>query len=450
MDHAVSPSYVASSGTVSSYYDLTAQSFERFDGGDNKTFFMGDGAGNDFEFTATAWIKPDALSGSGIIVRKDDGGSAPGWQLRLNGSEIQSHTRSGTSSVIGRNTSSGATAIGVWQKITMTYNGDETSSGHRHYVNGVRTDDSNQIIGGYSGMVDNTAQVRIGSGSGGGDIDACVSHVYVWKGTELTAEEELAEFERTAVKFGYLDGIDVNVDPANSFLTTNLVLASSYEYDAAADQSGNNYHGTNNGATHTVDSSGDFAFYDFNGTSNYIDYGDEADFSVGASPFTVSVWVRKEDVWNEAIIGKYGSQREWYLWANSGCSPRITIHDDTTGGSNTLIGTSSPGQDNWNNIVVTYDGSGGTTGDFKLYINGELDAWDSSTPSGTFTQFRDTTASLTVGNTDSGSLHWTGKIDDVRFYTGVEWTAEQVYTAYELSPHYEDENSSSSSSSSSS
>lgn len=74
----------------------------------------------------------------------------------------------------------------------------------------------------------------------------------------------------------------------------------------------------------------------------------------------------------------------------------------------------------WRHLAVVYDGAV-----HRLYVNGSLDSWTAETrPLG------GTAASLTVGNTSTGTAAMNGKLDNVMIWRGKALTAEQVAELY--------------------
>jgi hypothetical protein len=462
LDHVSAPPFNASSGTISSYYDLTS-SADYFDGTDKDVFTMVDG-GSDIPFSFTTWINMPSITSNKAVMSKynDQTGNAYEYVLNLLSSgdalRVIIRQESTTGNVLVSSNESVPT--NVWVRVGFTYDGrggNDAQEGIDLYI-----DDKKCTIAtstsdvDYSNMENTASSFKLGRwnySSGAGYLQGDISHAILWRDAELTQAEMNYEFERTAVKFGWLDGIDVNVAIGNEFLRENLVLASSYEYDFPADQSPNRYHGTNNGATHTIAATGDFSSYDFNGSSNIIDYGDEDDFSFGDSStdsaFTVCAWANPDiTTGDRGVIGKGSTSVESHLIrVLDGGKVRCLLFDDSLATHIRVDSSSSLSALEWANIAVTYDGSSSPSG-ITIYINGIDDTDRASEVDTGYTAMENLSQSLVVGRVASGS-YFNGKIDDVRVYKNVEWTSDQVYTAYELSPHYAWNTQSSSSSSSS-
>lgn len=101
-------------------------------------------------------------------------------------------------------------------------------------------------------------------------------------------------------------------------------LVAWYKFDGnTADSSGNNNHGTNNGATLTMDRFGNQnKAYSFNGTSNYIQVQPSASLNFSQS-FTVSVWSKK--IGNKAVEGSLVAT------GGAGCAGGFTLQQRENG-----------------------------------------------------------------------------------------------------------------------
>ena len=160
------------------------------------------------------------------------------------------------------------------------------------------------------------------------------------------------------------DGLVFNIDPANLY---------SYRHPKSGTtikDTVNNVNGTINGAAFLNLSSITGGYFNFDGTDDYMGFGDVLDLGV----LSVSMWISCDvyDSGRQFLFGKWkNSHRAYALVLNqSGTSAgSITSQISIDGGSSNVgLATESGAIDAngpWNNVGFTHDG---TT--LKTYING--------------------------------------------------------------------------------
>ena len=82
--------------------------------------------------------------------------------------------------------------IGSWHHYTVTYDGSETSAGIKLYIDGVSQALTYSIAGTYTGMINGSKAINIGSRSwqpNGGSFYGKLDETHIWKDRELTAAE---------------------------------------------------------------------------------------------------------------------------------------------------------------------------------------------------------------------------------------------------------------------
>lgn len=175
----------------------------------------------------------------------------------------------------------------------------------------------------------------------------------------------------------------------------------------ANDQSGNNNNGVVNGASLTTDRFGNTnSAYNFNGTSNKINFGTSQSL-INLSQFTYSVWInRSVNCGNDAIvISNYGGN-----WAGNLLFGKVINNGDAQirlHKQNLSINSSSSISDNqWINLVAVKDNS-----TLKLYKNGLL---IQTTDISNFGSVNNISFPFVIGGAGwSDSNYFMGKIDDV-------------------------------------
>lgn len=186
----------------------------------------------------------------------------------------------------------------------------------------------------------------------------------------------------------------------------------------AADESANSNDGTVNGASLTTDryDVADRA-YNFNGSSDYIDCGDDNSLHI-AGAIRMTVWVAIDDTSNDhQILGKgqsLGGPGN-FGYALGFYSINKKIYFDTYDGSSTRDGLASDvtiNDNSWYFIAATWDGTT-SPNTKKIYIDGALAGQQTSTISEL--GIASTNFEIGVGPND-GLSYFDGKIDDIRVY----------------------------------
>ena len=153
----------------------------------------------------------------------------------------------------------------------------------------------------------------------------------------------------------------------------------------------------------------------FNGTTDYIDYGDRANLSFPSSIFTFSFWVKPFDkTTNIGILGKRGIPWEYSVYVKSS-----TLYFYTwkfTGASVSATSTTNYDTD-WNYFVWTADGT-----KYYVYKNGLLLTSNDKSVD----DMSDTLASFEIGRggDGTGTRYMKGSIDEVRVYNNYLSKAE--------------------------
>jgi len=170
---------------------------------------------------------------------------------------------------------------------------------------------------------------------------------------------------------------------------------------------------------------------DFDGVNDYVDLGDNNDFSFGDgstdSAFSISAWIYRDGTTNDGIVAKdASSNREWAFYIYSG-TLRMVLFDNSSGGYiGRRYGTTITNGE-WHHVAATYDG-GGAASDIKLYLNGtQVDNQGNS--SGSYTAMENKGAEVRIGSKESDPLYFDGNIDEVAIF-GSELSSGNVTTIY--------------------
>lgn len=199
----------------------------------------------------------------------------------------------------------------------------------------------------------------------------------------------------------------------SSNLQLNLDASNSASYSGTGgtwyDLTSNSLNGTIHGATYN---SGNGGYFDFNGTSNYIDIGQP--LSNGAS-YTINAWVYLMGTGaNQNIVSS--SSSPFFIYTGSLYAGVGANYLAVNGGVFPL--------NQWKYVTTTFDDAANT---MKIYINGAL-ITTSTTVTQSFTQesFRIGAHFLSDGSPVS---FWQGRIASVSIYNG-PLTSAQVLTNF--------------------
>ena len=125
------------------------------------------------EFTVSAWIKPDALTGDMAIVSQNSS-----YTFKTNGTNL----RFTTPGVKDHNSSGVGLVIGQWQHVVVTFSASQTG-GVKFYLNGqlVGTDNA-------SGINANSNATRVGNNQWNQFFDGTIDEVRIYQGVKSSAD----------------------------------------------------------------------------------------------------------------------------------------------------------------------------------------------------------------------------------------------------------------------
>lgn len=346
--------------------------------------------------TVSAWIKPTTTQGiKAVATAPDSDGYTDGWRLLLLDGTLNGRITTTLGSV---DAYAGGIQAGVWNFVTMTYDGQQL----KLYVNGVLSGNAN--LGGNIAYGNYSAQMLVGYCRGtnyyfNGQLDE-----FKYYNGDLTATEILQAYNEDINKFNY---------PRQ--------LLAHYKFNANwNDASGNNLNASTNGTTFWCDGA-DAISASFNGSS-LLNMPINNLLRLSTSKFYLSCWIKPAVV--QGIQGiAHAQDADGY---NTGW--RLLLLDNTLNGRivtnwgavDVYCGGIQAGV--WNQVALQYDGTA-----LKVFLNGQLQA---STPWGGYIHYASgPSQNMQIGFSNGNNYYFNGRMDEFRFYDGVI-TQQEVLEEY--------------------
>ncbi len=174
----------------------------------------------------------------------------------------------------------------------------------------------------------------------------------------------------------------------------------------------------------------------FNGTSNYVNVPDHADFTLDPTQsYTWSAWVKNTSFkeWSTVWSQTLNASNFFYFYAHTSTDPDggpvtngISVYWWTSGGTN-KIGTHSSNNvltaGQWSYVAVTYDASQPQNNRFTIYVNG-TDVTDRTDVGSTGTITSIDPTNIRIGSNQPFGEYLNGSVDEVRFYKRLLSAAE--------------------------
>lgn len=199
--------------------------------------------------------------------------------------------------------------------------------------------------------------------------------------------------------------------------------------DVVVDERGN-YNGTFTDATGTATAAAHTtagrvnSALNFDGTDDYIEVADHADFSFGDgssdSPFSISAWIKMSTgIPSSYTVSKSpnsgDANSEWFFFI-SGSQLYIECVDASVGYATALIGKYANkimSVETYYHVLATYSGDG-TRGGLKLYIDGEIQTTTNQGDDTNYVAMENGTEVVKIGK--AGAFYNTGIIDNVMIF----------------------------------
>ena len=173
--------------------------------------------------------------------------------------------------------------------------------------------------------------------------------------------------------------------------------------------------------------------YSFDGVDDYIDLGDNDNFSFGNgtadSPFSISSWIKINDTSGFRILNKYVSPIiEYQFGIGSTGNLQLYIFDSISQ-YRARFQSSILNTNQWYHVVSTYNGVGGVNAQdgIKIYVDG-IRVDDTSVSVGDYVAMNNTTNPVYIGKLQTS--YTDGNIGKINIYN-------KVLTQAEITQNYE-------------
>jgi len=409
-------------------------------------------------FTFSGWIKP-TISGVTCILSRQGGSPSLGYMVYITGSRLTLSLGDGTNVPFVQ---SSVLSSGQLYNFTITYDGTGDVSGMNMYIDGVLdnavtnsdpisstiTNSNNFQIGRrdtsqyyYAGEILNISyfNTELTSGNAFTLYNAGVPNTATNLGLTPTNEwdiynEDVNYFDGTnhviVDQAGSINGASVNMelvditdvfwavtDEAGSLNGTSVNMEEADEVAVGwiADDITGDVKGLSVNMEETDRKLGVAYSADFNGTDEYINFGNVLDID-GATPFSISLWLNADVGFPSFanIISKFDiPNSKGFLFRQTGSSLDFFLKDDLGGRLSVESSAGAITANTWHHIVCTYDGSKTPAG-IKIYRDKSL--LSTSTGNDAFTTSSSNTADFLVGVQAGLSNYWNGSMTRLQYH----------------------------------
>lgn len=385
---------------------------------------------SDKPFSISAWVKFTSLSISSYIVAKYNGAGTSEYFLHHfptdpNGSSLWFRVATPDGSgQRGVAVDDSFINIGQWYHFVGTYDGSGLASGFNFYVDGVIANTREVNTGTYTGMVNGNSNLHICNitPTSGAHMHGYQDQTAIW-GKELT-QQEVTDLYNDGNGITYLSLQGGIVAGA----TVNLDAGDSQSYGGSGtdwlDLSGNNYDAVlANGVGYDSANGGVLTF---DGVNDKV-LGNTGYTVSGSSALTLEIWFYLDDYTYYDYPGLFTQKRSDYsrplacfLTNNTGGGAYNLKSLCLTWGDNEYkIPTNSILEGVWNQLVITYNGSGtNSILNHVIYVN-SISQTISISNAGVYTNEN-------AISTPIGTYPFKGKIPIFNLYLNKEFTQEEV------------------------
>lgn len=374
-------------------------------------------------FSASLWVKLDDVSTTQDFFGRYGNGSAR-FYFGISGTYV----RAAIGNSWNASTITHGMSTGTWYHIAYTFSGGSSGT-FTYYLNG-----SSVGTRAYTWTADSSSYEPMHIGG-------------LKNGSNLHQNPTNGKLDEFALYNSTLSASDIAAiynsgAPANQSSDSNLVAYWRMEENTGttvADSSSNSNTATlNNGPTFSTDVPVFNQFsIDLDGLNDYLSVSDHNDFSFGNSTsdsaFSVSAWIKMDDATKFRIFSKQtNSANIEYVFGVDGLDRLgVNLYDGATSNFRGVYSSSIQSYEgSWIHVVMTYDGTGGSTAynGMKLYLNGSALS-TSNNQGGGYAAMHNTSTDVWIGGANFVPDYADGKMDEVAVFSA-ELTSTQVSNIY--------------------
>lgn len=375
------------------------------------------GSGN---FTVEAWVYLDSISASvnsRILTYKQD--TTNGYHLALVSSGsgtcasrfIFEVDDASTYHSSGCSTSNSAAVVNRWYHLVGTYNG--TTDTATLYINGqAQVAGSTQSLGlGVTTTLTWASQSTAGTNLLDGIIDETRVYDYARSQAQISYDYNRGG-PVSYWKFDECSGTTANDSSGNGYSATISVGGTGTQTSVGTCNTSSTAWA--NGTTGKFNSA-----FSFDGTDDYMEKTSATNIPLGATPRTISAWVKTDGSIAYEYVVSYGD-RTTGNWTGLAIDSTGKLYLDTWANDTAGTAVTTVIDNTWHLITAAYDGT--TNVDF--YFDGKFLERDTiASPANT------TGTTIRIGNSSENLYYFKGLIDDLRIYN-YALSASQIKKLY--------------------
>lgn len=254
--------------------------------------------------------------------------------------------------------------------------------------------------------------------------DASTGQVVAWVKIPSLSTSSATEFKM------YFGNASVSTNQSSNSTWTSDYKAIYHFNSSLADATSNNNNGSNNGSTN-LNSGIIGKGRSFNGSSQYIVVNNSSSLNLSGNTFTVSAWAKVTNVTVDApfaVKGTTVNQEQYMLGVNteSGLPDSYNMRTTTYNGHYRYNTGGEPNFNQWDHVVMVYDGNLGSNPRMRLYVNGVLLSSENANGN-----IKPTSGDLYIGKRPgSDNRYYNGKLDEIRISDAVksgDWIKTEYY-----------------------
>ena len=373
-------------------------------------------------FSVSFWIKLPAVSAlTSIVVKSTGNGTESGWKVFTGTTGRLAFRIANGSATFSVSVSLPEIDDDLWHFCVCTYAGLSNQDGMKIYIDNIleNTGTTSTI----TGTVTNDETVALGAHSDGGEeLTGLMDDPRIYS-KELTSKEIELLWKMTQSNLDFID-VRHQWKLGDGKVTTIDNLVSLHKFDQSLlDSKSDNNALVVSGTETYVDAKYNTKGFDFDG-STFLLLNNESNYDFeDTDSWSVSFWMKTSTTGStQVIVSKRADLADvgWSIYLTS--SDNLKFEFEGSSGETSRETSTNITDGELHHILCTYDGTQDTTG-IKIYVDGiQDDANVANTSSGSILN----AIQVSIGAESDGSNKYTGVLDDVRIYSDVLTSQEDI------------------------